>query len=58
MKIIYVVKPEGIRQEERPILIWEDRVESDTEILGERNWKRLAINRQEWRMLLGKAKAH
>jgi hypothetical protein len=27
-------------------------------LLGERNWKNLALNREEWRMLLKKARAH
>jgi hypothetical protein len=33
-------------------------VDHDIRILGERNWRSLALNRKEWRKLLEKAKAH
>ena len=52
-----MVKPERIRLTGRPRLRWEDGVD-DSKFMDERNWKRLSVNRQEWRMLLGKVKFH
>jgi hypothetical protein len=37
---------------------WGDSVDHDIKILGERNWRNLAVNREEWRKLLKKARAH
>jgi hypothetical protein len=39
-------------------LRWGDSVDQDIRLLGERNWKNLASNREEWRKLLKKARAH
>jgi hypothetical protein len=33
-------------------------VDQDIRLLGGRNWKNLALNKEEWRKLLKKAKAH
>jgi hypothetical protein len=33
-------------------------VDQDIRLLGERNWKNLALNREEWRKFLKKARAH
>jgi hypothetical protein len=35
-----------------------DSVDQDIRLLGERNWKNLALNREKWRKLLKKVKAH
>jgi hypothetical protein len=35
-----------------------DGVVQDTRILGVKNWKTAALNRDEWAKLLKKAKAH
>jgi hypothetical protein len=51
-------RPEGKRGIRRPKLRWEDSVDRDTRLLGERNWKNLALNREEWRKLLKKARVH
>jgi hypothetical protein len=32
-------------------------MDHDIRILGERNWRNLAINKEEWRKLLKKARA-
>jgi hypothetical protein len=53
--IIAVV--EGRRQKGRPKLRWEDGVMDDARKLGERNWKNVARNRDNWRKLLKKALA-
>jgi hypothetical protein len=36
----------------------EDSVDQDIRLLGERNLKNLALNREEWKKLLKKARAH
>jgi hypothetical protein len=33
-------------------------VHQNKRLVGERNWKNLASNREEWRKLLKKARAH
>jgi hypothetical protein len=35
-----------------------DSVDHAIRVLGERNWRNLALNREEWRTLLKKARAH
>jgi len=39
-------------------LQWEDGVDQDIRILGVTNWKKVALNRDEWAKLLKKARAH
>jgi hypothetical protein len=39
---------------ERPKLRWEDNVDRDIRLLGERKWKSLVCNREEWMKLLTK----
>jgi hypothetical protein len=41
-------KPEGTRKVGRPRLRWEESVWQDIRILGIRNWRNLASNREEW----------
>jgi hypothetical protein len=40
-------RPEGKRGIGRPKLRWGDSVDQDIRLLGERNWKNLALNREE-----------
>jgi hypothetical protein len=35
-----------------------DNVDHDVRILREKNWRNLALNRDEWRKLLKNARAH
>jgi hypothetical protein len=35
-----------------------DSVDQDKRLLGERDWKNLALNGEEWRKLLKNARAH
>jgi hypothetical protein len=35
-----------------------DRVDQDIRLLGEENWESLALNREEWKKILKKARAH
>jgi hypothetical protein len=51
-------RPEGKRGIGRPKLRWGDGVDQDIRLLGERNWKKLTLNKEEWRKLLKKARAH
>jgi hypothetical protein len=47
VKKIFNTKPEGARSAGRPKLQWEDDVDQDTRILGVKNWKKVALNRNE-----------
>ena len=48
----------GVRSVGRPKLRWEDGVDQDIRILGVQNWKKVALNRDEWAKLLKKARDH
>jgi hypothetical protein len=48
---------EGKRGNGRPKLRWENSVDQDIRLLGERKWKNLALNREEWK-ILEKARAY
>jgi hypothetical protein len=37
---------------------WEDGVDQDMRILEAKNWKKVALDRDEWAKLLKKARAH
>jgi hypothetical protein len=58
IKNIFNTKPEGVRSVGRPKLRWESGVDQDIRILGVKNWKKVALNRDEWAKLLKKAIAH
>jgi hypothetical protein len=36
----------------------EERVCQDIRILGVKNWRSVALNREEWRIILRKVRAH
>jgi hypothetical protein len=57
-KRMFNTRPEGKRGTGRPKLRWEDSVDHDIRILGERNWRNVAFSREEWRKLLKKARVH
>jgi len=57
-KKIFNTKPDGARNDGRPKLRWEDGVDQDMRILGVKNWKKVALNGDEWVQLLKKARAH
>jgi hypothetical protein len=57
-KRIFNTKPEGKRGIGRPKLDGGDSLDYDIRILGEMSWRNLALNREEWRKLLKKARAH
>ena len=58
LKKIFNTKSDGARSVGRPKLRWEDGVDQDMRILGVKNWKKVALNRDEWTKLLKKARAH
>ena len=58
LKKIFNTKPDGARSVGRPKLRWEDGIDQDMRILGVKNWKKVALNRDEWAKLLKKARAH
>ena len=47
LKKIFNTKPDGARSVGRPKLRWEDGVDQDMRILGVKNWKKVALNRDE-----------
>jgi hypothetical protein len=51
-------KPDGARSVGRPTLRWEDGVDQDIRMLVVKNWKKVALNRDELAKLLKKARAH
>jgi hypothetical protein len=57
IKKLFNAKPDGVRRVGRPKLQWEDGVDQDMRILEVKNWKVVALNRDEWTKLK-KAKAH
>ena len=58
MKKIFKTTPEGTRKVGRPKLRREDCVQQDMRTLGIRNWRSVALNRQELRGLLREARTH
>jgi hypothetical protein len=58
LKKIFDTKPDGARSVGRPKLRREDGVVQDMRILGVKNWRKVALDRDEWAKLLKKARAH
>ena len=58
LKMVLNTKPDGVRSAGRPKLRWEDDVDQDIRILGVKNWKKVALNRDKWAKLPKKARAH
>ena len=54
LKKIFNTKPDGVRSVGRPKLRWEDGVDQYMRIFGVKNWKKVALNRDEWAKLLKK----
>jgi hypothetical protein len=51
-------KLDGVRRDEKPKMRWEDGVDQDMRIPEVKNWKKAALDRDEWAKLLKKAGAH
>jgi hypothetical protein len=56
IKKVLNTKPEGARKVGRPRSRWEECVWQDIRILGVKNWRSVAINGEEWRAILRKAR--
>ena len=57
LKTIFNTKLDGVRRVGGPKLRWEDGVDQDMGILEVKNWKKVALDREEWAKLLKKARA-
>jgi len=57
LKKIFNTKPNGVRRSGRPKLRW-DNGDQDIRMLEAKNWKKVALDRDEWAKLLKKARAH
>jgi hypothetical protein len=57
VKKIFNATPDGTRKVGRPRRRWEEGIRQDIRILGIRNCRNSALNRDEWRKLL-KARVH
>jgi hypothetical protein len=55
---VFNSKPIGIWKTGRPKLRWEDDVIQDAKILGVKNWRNLAMEKESWQKLLRNARAH
>jgi hypothetical protein len=55
---VFDTRPEGTRKIGRPKLRWEDGVIQDIRVLGVKNWRNVAMDREDWRKLLKRARAH
>jgi len=58
LKKMFNTKPDAVRSVGRPKLRWEDGVDQNIRILGVKNWKKVALNRDEWAKLLKKARTN
>jgi len=58
LKKIFNTKLDGVRRVGRPKVRWRDSVDQDTRTLEVKNWKKVAIDRDEWAKLLKKARDH
>jgi len=57
-KKIFNTKPDGARSVGRLKLQWDDGVGQNMRTLGVKNWKKVALNRDEWTQILKKVRAH
>ena len=55
---VFTAIPDGKRAKGRPKTRWKDCISQDVRTIGERNWTRLAMDRDKWKELLRKARAH
>jgi hypothetical protein len=55
---IFNIKLCGVRSVGRPKIRWEHNVDQDMKKLGVKNWKKFALDRDEWAKLLKKARVH
>jgi hypothetical protein len=58
VKKVFNTKPIGIRKIGRTKLRWEDNMILDIKNLGVKNWRNIAMEKESWQKVLGKARAH
>jgi hypothetical protein len=58
VKEVFDTRPEGTRKIGRPKLRWEFGVIQDIRALGVKNWRNAAMDREDWKMILKKARVH
>jgi len=58
LKKIFNTKLDGVRRVGRPKMRWEDGVDQDMRIREVKNWKKVALDGDEWAKLHKKARAH
>jgi hypothetical protein len=58
VKKVFDIRPEGTRKIGRPILRWGDGVIQDIRTLGVKNWRNVAMDREDWPKLLKKTRVH
>jgi hypothetical protein len=51
-KKIFNPKLDGVRRVGRPKMRWKDGVDQDMRILEVKNWKKVALDRDEWAKFL------
>ena len=54
LKKIFNTKPDGVRSVGRPKMRWEDGLDQDIRMLGVKNWKKVALNREKGHSFLRK----
>ena len=52
LKKMFNTKPDGVRRGGRRKLRWENGVDVDVRMLEAKNWKKVALDRDEWAKLL------
>jgi hypothetical protein len=55
---IFNTNPDRVRRDERPKLRWKDGVSQNMRILEVKNWKKVALDKDEWTKLLKKARVY
>jgi hypothetical protein len=57
-KKIFAQEMEGTRRRGRPRKGWREEVERDLQVLGVRRWRKLVIDRENWRGIVRRTKVH
>jgi hypothetical protein len=57
-KKIFTQELERTRRRGRPRKRWKEEVERDLQVLGVRRWRELVTDRNKWRDIVRRAKAH
>ena len=57
-KTFFTQELEGTRRRGRPRKGWREELERELQVLGERRWRELVIDREKWRGIVRQAKAH